>query len=180
MYSYTIGRLQRAVKNGYCYDAIMLEYAMIEDRITEILYDCGIVNRTQSGLKVTNRSRKPLRKLLTIKENGAFGINNIQTRIDILKRLTSDDIDFSDHFSFLQSYIRMKMDEEEFLALLSSVEEWKYQRNGFVHGLMEKVPYGIDEHAMRLADTGYKLFRKLDNVSRKIEKCSARKGFRIQ
>lgn len=180
MYAYTIGRLNKAVKNGYCYDAIMLDYAVIEDRITEILYDCGILNRTQSGLKVTNKAKKPLRALLAKKENASFGINNIQTRIEILKRLTTNNIEFSDHFSYLHSYILLKLDAEEFLALLHSVEEWKDSRNGFVHGLMEKVPYGIDENAMELTNTGYKLFRELDNVSRKIEKCNARKKYRIQ
>ena len=64
--------------------------------------------------------------------------------------------------------------------MIKSIEGWKDKRNGFVHGLLNRVPAECDDTIRELASEGKPLFRELDKYCRRIEKCGIRSKYRIQ
>ena len=77
MYSDTIQKLNKAIKDEFFYESIMLEYALIEDRLNTMLEHLGIINGGEKGLVITKCTKKSLHMLLNISATARFGINKI-------------------------------------------------------------------------------------------------------
>ena len=179
MFKKTIAKLNRACNSGYFYEAIMLDYNLVEDRLNEFLMSVGVVNASKDGLIVTKKARNSIRKLLSLPDTAQFGIGKISIKLTILQKLV--DFDKGDIFlEDLHSILIKKVGAENINSLIQKIENWKNERNVFVHGLMSRVPDECDETVKELAFNGKLLFRELDKYCRRIEKCGIRKKYRIQ
>ena len=146
----------------------MLDYALIEDRLNEFLKNLGIANETDCGLTVTKRTKNEIRELLHLNEKSHFGINKISVKLDIIRNLVEYDGN-SDYLADSHSILIKKIDKESLCSLIKSIEGWKDKRNGFVHGLLNRVPAECDDTIRELASEGKPLFRELDKYCRRIE-----------
>ena len=180
MYTDTISKLDRAIELGFYYEAIMLEYALIEDRLTEMLDFLGIVNRKEKSLSVTAKMRKPLRTLLGLNSTARIGIQNINTKLNVLSLLANRTEDTEELIAYSAVYLQKKVEREKFTSTLECVRKWKDDRNTYVHGLMDKVPYDLEPQLDDLVRSGKKLFRELDSYAKKLKKCDVRKKYKIQ
>lgn len=178
-YTQTLSKLNKALKQGFFYEAIMLDYALIEDRLTELLWYLGFVNKGNSDPVVSKKSRKSVRKLLHLSDNSRFGINKISVKISILNSLCKDDAFDDAYLNDVSYYIKTRIGKDEIENLLNNLIMWKNKRNGYVHGLMDKVPSDVEPELETIAKTGKELFRIVDSYCKKAEKCGIRKKYRI-
>jgi hypothetical protein len=178
-YTQTLSKLNKALKQEFYYEAIMLDYSLIEDRMTELLLNLGFVNKGNPDPVVAQKAKKSVRKLLGLSDNSKFGINKISVKIDILTRLCEKDV-FEDAFlNDVSEYIENKIGKEDILDFVCRLTKWKDIRNGYVHGLMDKVPSEIEPELKSVAEKGKELFRKVDSYCKKTEKRVIRKKYRI-
>ena len=177
-YAETLDKLNRAVRNDFYYEAIMLDYALIEDRLYEMLYYLGILSRNTASSSVSKRIRKDLRSLLNLKPAGHFCISKMQVRLDILKEISKYHGD-SLYFQDLQNTIAKRIGVEGLCTYVQNLEDWKNARNILVHDLMNQVTLETEKTA-ELAVNGKALFRELDKYCRRIENCDIRKKYKIQ
>jgi hypothetical protein len=76
-YAQRMAQLKKAVVNGFYFEAIFLEYAVLEDRTESVLVHEGSV-------KLTNRRGNPLSlydKIKLLRDNKAFSDKYVRTRI---------------------------------------------------------------------------------------------------
>ena len=179
MYADTVKKLNKAILNGYSYEAIMLDYALLEDRLNTLLVTIGMADPGKDGLVVTRRTRKSLRGLLALSEKARFGINKISVKLDIVEKLTQysgDDV----YLSEVHRNIKDNIGATELADLTERIRKWTKERNIYVHGLMNRVPLECEADAAELAAKGKALFREMDKYDRRIEKCKIRLKYRIQ
>ena len=178
-YTKTLSKLNRALNQGFYYEAIMLDYSLIEDRMTQLLWNLGFVNKGNPDPVVAKKSRKPVRKLLNLSDNSRFGINKISVKISILESLCKSD-EFEDPFlNDVSAFINKKIGKDIIIEFKNELTDWKETRNGYVHGLMDKVPSDVEPELEKIAKTGKLLFRTVDNYCKKTENCGIRKKHRI-
>ena len=62
-YRNLMSRYNKALKEGFYFEAMLIEYAMIEDRSLAFLYHCGVQNNRDS-LRISKIGRNKLLKLI--------------------------------------------------------------------------------------------------------------------
>lgn len=138
------GRFSKAVKEGFYFEAMLIEYAMIEDRALSFLYHCGIQN-TRDDLKISKISRNRL--LLTILppqegKDRRYSLNSLGGKIEIIAATlewasTIEHTPEDKYLKALKSQIE-SLDVYEFQETLQGIENWKNYRNEVIHGLLNK------------------------------------------
>lgn len=64
-YKAMTGKYNVAMKNGFYFEALMIDYAMLEDRLIAFLWACGVVNDVDN-FSIGNRNNKLLlREIIT-------------------------------------------------------------------------------------------------------------------
>ena len=73
-----------AMKYGFYLEAMMIDYALLEDRLRSVLYHIGFLANRRSTI-VWKKARPYFTEIVkqykTEKENGALGITNISSKI---------------------------------------------------------------------------------------------------
>ena len=167
-----------AVKSGFYCEAIMIDYAMIEDRLRSVLYHMGLLaNRTAT--KVWKKTRPELLKLVEqykdANEDSTLGIGNISGKIKIVRCLllwainTEDDCSDNKYLKALKSQLE-GTDLELFLQTVNEVKDWTKERNEVVHAMLNKNVIALEEKLKPLAEEGMRLGRALDSQERLLKK----------
>ena len=172
MYTETIRRYKRAMASQFYFECLLIDYALIEDRLSDFFLQIEIAERNpdrkihfrkdqrknliESGIREVNRSLSTmesksdlLQKILENLETPVLG-NDIQiiAMKTVLKRNRIADLltrSFFDQFG-----------------------DWRRTRNAIVHDLMNSAPSEIDS-TKEAAEKGFELFRILDRSVAKIK-----------
>ena len=82
------GRYNKAMKEGFYFEAIAIGYAMIEDRLRSFIYHMGGLN-TRSSLKLDNQTSKkfliPLFNDYTDNKYQGINVGNISTKYNLIR-----------------------------------------------------------------------------------------------
>ena len=172
IYTETILRYKRAMASQFYFECLLIDYALIEDRLSDFFLQTEIAARNpdrkihfrkdqrknliESGIREVNRSLSTmesksdlLQKILENLETPVLG-NDIQiiAMKTVLKRNRIADL-----------LTRFFFDE---------LRDWRRTRNAIVHDLMNSAPSEIDS-AKEAAEKGFELFRILDRSVAKIK-----------
>ena len=181
-YAKYIAQYNKAVRNEFYLEAIMIDYAMMEDRLVAILHYLGVVTRTHEKLGVNKFCRADVRCLLGYKENAAVGIQNISVKIKLLEKLMH--ITEEEQSSFISAiilHIDNCANRSDVLTLCKELAQWCETRNQYVHALLNKNYDSLQNGLMQFATKGYGLARQIDNIVKVVKKNNTiRKKFRIQ
>ena len=188
-YRYLLGRYKRAVVNEFYFEALIIVYAMLEDRMKSFLYYCGyFANRNQIRLYKKTRNEILAAFGGDNEGNKAPSFMNISTKIDFSRNMLEwaetveeKDIAGNDYLIALKRIIE-NLDVDGMIETLESLrgdQGWLHYRNEIIHaslnknidalyeGLGDKVEMGM-EYA-RFIDSQVKLLKKSNLVRRKMK-----------
>lgn len=178
---YLNSKYNRAIKEGFYFEAILIAYNLVEDRLIAFLHYAGIVSRDAEELKITKRTKKSIRFLMEKKESERLNVKNIEFKLDVIEKILRQKETEDDYLKELFLQVNSTLDSDEFLAKLIECREWKNARNKYVHGLANKNPLDVENYAEMLAEQGHNLARTFDNyVGKFSRKNNIRRKFKIQ
>lgn len=167
-----------AMKYGFYLEAMMIDYALLEDRLRSVLYHIGfLANRRSTSVwkKARPYFTEIVKQYKTEKENDALGITNISGKIKIVRSIllwvanTEGGYQYNEHLVLLKSRFE-ELDIDAFLRTIKEIEEWCSYRNEIVHALMNKNLESIESELKDKAGKGMQLANILDTQERIIKK----------
>ncbi|MBQ9867467.1 MAG: hypothetical protein IJM34_10640 [Lachnospiraceae bacterium] len=179
-HSYLQQKYKKAVEHGFYFEALMISYNLVEDRLIALLHYAGIVSRDADDLCVTKKSRPYIRALLSKSAVQRINIKNISVKIDILRKICQSEL-CDEFISAVKEQFNNTLDIPGFITILDDCDVWKDTRNKYVHCLANRDPRDVEALAEEMAVEGHKIARLLDNcVGQFSKKNNIRKKFRIQ
>ena len=167
-------RRRIAMNCGFYLEAIMIEYAMIEDRLISFLYHSGAISNRNTKPKVgSGATRQIIRSMVEFCEgngkNANLGITNISGKIRVtysmIKAVCLDEFEISGnkYFDALKQIYSSKIEAMEFIAVLDKLSVWCKKRNEITHAMLNKNILDMQEKLFPLAEDGYEIARYIDN-----------------
>lgn len=171
-YREQMDRFNAAMKYGFYLEAIMIDYACMEDRLRSMLYYLGVLE-SESDFKVIGNSKRVqcFREILHtyIDPKTTMGIASITGKRNIIrsvfKMANEDEKPSAEDKQKRLLWISLHDAERApaILHLLNDTEEWCKYRNETVHCLLNKNIDGLYKQIQQQAIKGYMLFRDLNN-----------------
>lgn len=171
------GRLSVAIREKFYFEAMLIEYALIEDRLRSFLLYMGVMkDRTSTKvykavsddiLAIMNDYKKP-------KDNAYLNISNISNKIEII-RCTAKWSAYAVHTDdtpYLAALNKnyQNIDIQALLDLLAELEGWKKYRNEVIHGLMNKNLDSLDENLLTKVLEGQVIAEQLNTQVKSFKK----------
>ena len=188
-YKEQMERYCMAVKHGFCLEAIMIDYACMEDRLRYMLYYLGVIER-ESDYKVVGKShrvqcfRDILHEYVDPKMN--MSIMSISGKRSIVRSIfcmaeTAERPDASDSQKcLLWDSLHDEKHIGEIMLLLDEIENWCGYRNEIVHCLLNKNTESLYERIEQQAEEGYRLFRRLDSQVQWVKRKRLREKMKLK
>lgn len=170
-YRKILARYKLAVNQHFYFEAVMISYAMLEDRLIAFLYHSGaIANRDvkpQVGSGTTKGYIKEMVEAQSCKSKKvSLGITNISGKIKVTKAMLSyaeKGVKANNRYcDTLLSVYSEKINIAEFKEKLSEIIEWCKYRNELVHAMLNKNVLSMDEELSCHAQKGLEYARYID------------------
>lgn len=162
-----LGRHNLAMKYGFFLEAILIDYAMMEDRLRSfIFYIGGLQNR--DDLSIKGKAKKYLKRMvLDYNPKGNLGIKTISGKRQIVRAVlnweeTSYSTDDDRYLRALRADIE-RLDIGGLLDTLTEIEEWCDYRNECIHSVMNKNMDSLGNEIAQKAEDGMVYARFLDS-----------------
>ena len=178
-YAENIRRYNRALKQGFYFEAILIDYALMEDRLRSFIYYIGGLKSKNSykigkGI-VRERLAEIVDRYKLESENSNLGITNISSRIKIIRSTlvwaaSIEKTPEDKYLKTLKSQYEGQLDIGGLLEMLESIESWCKYRNELIHALMNKNINSVDEAVESQAVMGMELARYLDGQVKALKK----------
>lgn len=175
-YSYQMERYKQAIHHKFYFEAIVISYAMIEDRLLAFLHYTGVIDRrTQNNqaertIRVSEQAKKQISALLGYRPNYTINLNTINIKIKIVKALMELPEENNDlYLNLVRAQIDRTIHRDEFMALLNKLNTWLKPRNQIIHALMFKQTKDVLNRQPTIAKDGYKIGRELDGFVNKLK-----------
>ena len=170
-YQENMKKYTRAIKIECYFEAILISYAMMEDRLRSYLYYLGCL-RSRSSHKFDNKKIsadiKDIIATYTDDDVCNLGITSITGKIRIVKSIQKwfeqgyPNPQESDYLEELASCIDINGDPDEMLTILAAIEEWCKYRNEVIHSLLNKNLDSLYTKLPQKAEEGIVLARAID------------------
>ena len=174
-YRTLLSRHKLAMKHGFYFEALLIDYAMLEDRLVAFLWAAGVFNDADKFGLGNRRNKSQLRQLYNeYKGTDKTPIlRNISAKIDMMLVL----IDFAEqdyceddrYLSSLHKGLR-ELDLETLKGALLALDTWREYRNEVIHGAMTKNVYSLNDKLEENAVAGLAYARTIDNESKKLKR----------
>jgi len=183
-YRAEMARLKGALQQGFYFEAMLIEYALLEDRLRSFVYHAGLLqNRKASHLlpgknavrKDFNRIAQRVKtwKLEDGKETGntsnfeRLSVNKISDKIFIVRTIvlwSSELESLPDESRYLQALRGQceSLDAAALLETLDGIDTWRMYRNEVIHSLMNKRMESVQQKLSEQVEQGVQLARQLD------------------
>ena len=183
-YRAEMARLKGALQQGFYFEAMLIEYARLEDRLRSFVYHAGLLqNRKASHLlpgknavrKDFNRIAQRVKtwKLEDGKETGntsnfeRLSVNKISDKIFIVRTIvlwSSELESLPDESRYLQALRGQceSLDAAALLETLDAIDTWRMYRNEVIHSLMNKRMESVQQKLSEQVEQGVQLARQLD------------------
>ena len=171
-YQYNIRRYNKAMKEGFYFEALLIDYAMMEDRLRSFLYHMGLLNTRESHKADVKKVKKSLKSIIQkYKRSGEsdnFSIISISGKMKIIRCTllwAEQELNSSDdsYLLVLRNQYDKYIDTERFINTLNEIENWCAYRNEIIHALMNKNVESTYQDLAHQATEGMRLCRELDN-----------------
>jgi hypothetical protein len=160
-YRYSFSKLKKAMENEFYFEAILIEYAIFEDRINSLFRRMGFLN--QSG-NLPESNRKMLKRIFH--KNTRW--TDISTKIKLIETLITfeaihlDNLEDKQYLSEL--YLRIKPLNHEIQQIILQLSPWLKMRNRYVHALMEYKTTNLEIELKEFVTQGETIIRNLDQI----------------
>ncbi len=175
-YRYQMGRYNLAIQHEFYFEAIVITYAMIEDRLLAFLHYAGVIdrrlqiNQTEHGIYVSAQCQKQINLLLKRNNNQKIKLNTINIKIEIIKNLMKLPESNNDQYlDLVRAQIDRTINRNEFNALIQKLNTWLPLRNQIIHALMGKRTNEVMARQACIADEGLTIGRAIDGFVSKLK-----------
>lgn len=162
-----------AMNQKFYFEAIMIEYAMLEDRLASFLYHVGVLTPKNGKLKFSSNDTKLfvqniLENYVLKKPPERIDLKNISTKINIVRGLiffASDSLVEKEHnkyYSTLAAVFKERLDLQALQETLNKITEWCRCRNEMVHSMLNKSFTDLIDYASPKAKDGIVYARYID------------------
>lgn len=166
-------RLRIAINYGFYLEALMIEYAMIEDRLIAFLYHSGAIANRNAKSKIRSGITRPIIRSMVDscegnEKNANLGIANISGKIRVIycmiKAVCLDgfEISGSKYFDTLKQIYSSKIEAMKFIDVLDKLSVWCKKRNEITHAMLNKNIPDMQEKLLPLAEEGLAIARYID------------------
>ena len=173
-------QLNKALENKFYFEAIMIEYAMLEDRMKSFIYHTGGLDNRLSYQLDVDKTKPHIEKIVkdykTRKDNGNLDLGAITAKeaiINCLCRWAKDDNkkldDSNEYLSVLNEQLKSRIDPDDLLSLIDRIDVWRDFRNEFVHTLMNKNLEDMRDKLSVQAIEGKKLVKEISKYVNRIK-----------
>jgi hypothetical protein len=166
IYRYSFARLNEAIANRFFFEAILIEYAIIEDRINSIFRRLGFLN--ESG----NLPEGKRKLLIRTFHKQTFRWNDISNKIKLIETLITLDSfsipNFEDKTYLFELSLKIKSFNNEIQQIIIHLLPWLKIRNRYVHALMEYKTTSLENDLKAFVTQGKIVIRLLDSFVKKI------------
>lgn len=170
------GRYNKAMSEKFYFEAMMIDYAMIEDRLRSFIYHIGGMNN-RTSLKLDNKISKPFLLLLyngyTKKKNIGLNLSNVSTKYNLIRAVLNwgENTDGTEgKYQQKLKFACESLDIDDVLNCLDELEKWCKYRNEVIHGLLNKNIISLNENLADKAEEGMKIALRIDSYVRVIKK----------
>lgn len=162
------GRYAKAMREGFYFEAMLIDYALMEDALRSYLYHIGVL--AERDAKRACRKARPLRQLIRMclpGEDDRLVIGTISGKMRIVRATLlwhADPEGVAGGDAYLLALDRQyteRIDTAGFLDLLGRIDIWRLYRNEVIHGLMNKNLTALDERIVEECEEGMALARGL-------------------
>lgn len=146
-YCVLMERYKRAVTSEFYFEAMLIVYAMIEDRLRSFLYHIGAFHSMEDLKLNVSSTRNILNRLYFGLDEKAkdsiLNINSISGKVNLIRGTLKWSRGFNGvpeepYLEVLkEEYVRC-LDISGMLHVLDEIEEWSRYRNEVIHGLLNK------------------------------------------
>ena len=171
-------RYSKAMKDEFFFEAMLIDYAMLEDRLRSTLYHAAFfANRDKAGCwkKTKPYLQNFVKRYKNEKENDALGVTNISGKIKVVRSMlrwvseTEGGYENDKYLKKLKSQCE-NLDIGAILETLDSIQEWCGYRNEIVHALLNKSTASVYAELKTQAENGMKYARLIDSQVRILKK----------
>lgn len=177
-YRFQMSRYSKALREGFFFEAMLIDYAMLEDRLRALLYHVAFfADREKTGCW---RKTKPYFHYFVStykkeKENDTLVVKNISGKIKIIRSLLLWASETDGGYENDRYLIRLKsqcecMDIGALLETLNAIEQWSEYRNEIVHALLNKQTASVYSELAVQVENGMKYARLIDSQVRLLKK----------
>ena len=172
------GRYKRAMENEFFFEALLIDYALLEDRLRSMIYHMGFL-KDRTAFKIWKKKSAYLQDIVSsyknADENCQLGISRISGKIKIIRCVlewaayTEGGYQKDRHLSALKSQCE-GLDIGGLLSALDELQEWCAYRNEVIHGLMNKNLESLSDKLKAHAEAGMQLANYFDNQEKLLKK----------
>ncbi len=180
-YREQISLYNKAIREGFYLQAIVIDYALLEDRLRSFLYHMGVfADRKSTRINVVE-AKEALSEMvqrykrIKDKETDSMSITNISGKMKVIRcaiewSVNAENIKVDDTFRFVLKNRLEGLDLQELLCIIEEASGWCKYRNEIIHCLLNKNSYAVNEIVQAKAEEGFKLARRLDDQVRILKK----------
>lgn len=170
-YRNSISRYNRALKEGFHLECIMLVYNFLEDRFTDFFVKIDFAKPNNNKV-IFNKYRKMDLISLDVPKNRC-SLDKLSNKIDIVKTIVRsidgpNDYDSVHLRATINVLRRTRVNEMLTDSFFEALDSWRNERNKTIHDLMNAKAIN-DDHLKGLAVTGFALFRTIDKCDARIK-----------
>lgn len=176
-YIVQIDRYNKAVRYKFYYEAMIIVYAMLEDRINSFLYYLNIVDRKRDGnIKFIKKNYQYVIYIYskyTTASNTKIYFNKIYSKIDVIRSMLlwyKNEKNIDNYF--YKTIVKKcdKLDVDKLLEVFNSLNRWCEYRNKIIHGLMDKNSDSINSDLEFETKNAYDLVKFIDLQVKRIKR----------
>lgn len=172
-YAEQLERYKRAISEEFYFEAMLIDYAMLEDRLLAFLYHIAFTERRET--KVWKLTQEQFQKIVTDykgkKETDSLDIKNISGKTKVLRcvlRWAGETAGGYQSDWFLPSLKRQceGADIGGLIETLKQIDDWCAYRNEVIHALLNKNVDSLQKNLKENAECGMRLARYIDSQVR--------------
>lgn len=191
-YRQQISLYNKAMREGFYLQAILIDYALLEDRFRSFLYHMGALKERKSINIDVRMAKEALSQMVKLykrtnnKENDNIGIKSISGKMKIIRCaiewvIRAENIQPDEQYCYILKNGLEGVDQQEMLCIIEEVSAWCKYRNEIIHCLLNKNSFAVNEVVQIKAEEGFMLARRLDEQVRALKKGNpVRKRLRLQ
>ena len=170
-YARQLGRYKLALKNEFYFEAMLIVYAMLEDRMLSFLYYTGAIEN-RSTMKISKTTRKYLIGMVVAFEKNEkviLSTEKITGKMKIIKAMlvwASKIENTEEKYLVLLKSLLEGIDIGGTLDVLKSLEPWLDYRNEIIHASMNKNIDSLYEQLGAKVEEGMEYARFIDEQVR--------------
>lgn len=178
-YTENMAKYKKAIAGEFFFEAMLIDYAMLEDRLRSFLYYIGLLKSRDSykadNAVVVSKIRPIIAAYKRKDESDSVGITNISGKMKIVRctllwAANTEGTSGDPYLTALKCQYEGALDIEDVLDKLNEIVKWCAYRNEVIHALLNKNTGSLMQDLPQQARRGMELARFMDDQVKKLKK----------